>query len=109
MRARKVCSHVGPDGSCAELAPCSVHVKVPWEGSTRRSELPPGWSSRIVPRILRRDPVCTDGVVCGRLSLSTEVHHVGRPDQHEDEFLRGVCHDCHVYRTGQQAAEARRA
>jgi hypothetical protein len=109
MRAAKVCSHVGPDGSCAELQPCPTHAPQPWQGSTRRQQLPPGWSHRIVPRILKRDPVCTDGVACGGRSLSTEVHHTRGPHDHSDEALAGVCHDCHAYRTGQQAAEGRRA
>jgi hypothetical protein len=105
MRARKLCSHP----MCPNIAPCPTHAPAPWQGSTRRQQLPPGWSHRIVPRILKRDPVCTDGVVCGGLSLSTEVHHIGHPQDHRDIMLRGVCHDCHTYRTGQQAAEARRA
>lgn len=104
MRARKACAVP----LCPHLQPCEDHPPAPaWEGSTRRSELPPGWSHRIVPRILRRDPVCTDGVVCGGLALSTEVHHTGDPHDHRETNLAGVCAACHTARTAQQAAAAR--
>lgn len=105
MRAAKICSNV----ACSNLEPCPDHPRIAWQGSTRRQQLPAGWSHRTVPRILARDPVCTDGVACGGRALSTEVHHVGHPSDHRDVVLAGVCHACHVVRTGEQAAEARRA
>lgn len=107
-RAKKLCSHVDVDGSCTNLMPCGTHAPKPWASSNRRSELPPGWSHRIVPRILRRDPVCTLGIVCQSRALSTEVHHTGDPHDHSDEALAGACHDCHMAETNRQAAEGRR-
>lgn len=97
MPARKICAR------CSNLMPCPTHAKVAWVGSTRRAELPPGWSSRIVPRILARDPVCT---TCN-LAMSREVHHVGDPSDHSDEALAGVCVDCHKAATKRQATAAR--
>jgi len=100
--ARKACSVP----RCPHLQPCPVegHARRPWEGSTRRAALPPGWSSRIVPRILARDPICT---LC-RSALSTEVHHLADRDDHRDEVLAGVCKSCHQAETQAQAAAARR-
>lgn len=40
--------------------------------------------------------------------LATEVDHIDDPDDHEPSNLRGVCHPCHVQRTKQQSADARR-
>lgn len=101
-RARKPCRIP----SCPELRPCPVegHERRAWEGSTRRVDLPPDWSSRIVPRILARDPICT---ICDA-ALSTEVHHTGDRHDHRDEVLAGVCSRCHKAETAQQAAAARR-
>lgn len=96
-RAAKICPH------CPNLQPCPDHPKVAWAGSHRRRQLPRGWSHRIVPRILRRDPICT---VC-RAALSTEVHHTGDPHDHSDENLAGVCTNCHRAETLAQARTAR--
>lgn len=68
--------------------------------------MPPGWSSRIVPAILLRDPVCRLGLP-GCAGRSTEVDHIGDKLDHRPANLRGVCHDCHVKRTAQQAADAK--
>lgn len=97
--ARKICAH------CSNLQPCPDHMKVPWQGSTRRAELPPDWTSRIVPFVLARDDICT---ICN-LALSKEVHHVGDKHDHRPENLAGVCVNCHKAATAAQAAHARRA
>jgi 5-methylcytosine-specific restriction enzyme A len=39
---------------------------------------------------------------CGR--PSTEVDHMGDPNDHSYEHLRGLCHDHHQVRTGRQGA-----
>ena len=104
-RAPKACSHP----TCPNVQPCPDHQRKLWQGSYRRAQLPSGWSSRIVPRILKRDPLCTLAIVCRGLALSTEVHHTGDPMDHRDEALGGTCHDCHATVTQQQAAAARRA
>ncbi len=105
-RARKVCAHP----HCPNLMPCHEpgHAKVAWEGSTRSAELPPDWRRRR-QRILNRDPICTLGVVCGGLALSTQCHHTGASNEHADEHLAGVCAACHAVVTAQQATLARRA
>lgn len=103
-RAAKLCSNP----TCANIAPCEEHPKIPWAGSTRRTELPKDWE-RIRRRILQRDPICSSGVVCKGLALSTDCHHTGSPWDHSDAGLAGVCRDCHKTLTGQQAAEARRS
>lgn len=99
-RASKVCSKPG----CPHLQPCPDHPKIPWAGSSRRHELPRDWKSRIVPRILARDPVCTR---C-RARPSTEVHHIDDRHDHRDSNLAGVCADCHGHETQRQAAIGRR-
>ena len=69
----------------------------------RRSPLPKDWNRRIRPRILRRDPTCQIAYPDICTHASTEVDHIGADDDHTDGNLRGVCHDCHKRRTGQQA------
>lgn len=101
-RAAKACAVA----ACPNLVPCPTHRKVPWAGSTRRMELPGDWERRR-KRILRRDVTCRDGRVCGGLALSTQVHHAGRPDDHGDQALQGICADCHKSVTGEQAHAAR--
>lgn len=69
-----------------------------WDTSTRRQRLPRGWSTSIVPRILRRDPTCRiGGPQC--TTQSTEVDHVTRGDDHRGENLAGVCSPCHAAKT----------
>lgn len=80
-----------------------------WAGSNRRATLPPGWSSRTVPRIKARDRVCqwpTEYGVCGSTDR-LEVDHIGDPHDHRDANLRALCHWHHSKRTAQQAAAAR--
>jgi 5-methylcytosine-specific restriction endonuclease McrA len=101
-RAKKVCGHA----QCPNLMPCPEHRKVPWAGSTRRSELPPDWERRR-RAVLRRDVTCQDGRVCGGLALAREVHHTGQPDDHNLMALQGICADCHKAATSAQATAAR--
>ena len=74
----------------------------------RTVPLPKGWSTRTVPRILRRDPQCTLRTHC-QGARSVEVDHIGDPADHDDSNLRGVCKRCHAHRTGQQGAAAANA
>lgn len=106
-RARGVCGTPG----CPELNPCPHHTPKPWAGSTRRKRLPPGWSTRIQPAILRRDghrcqadehdPRC-DGT-------ATEVDHITRGDDHRPSNLRAMNHWCHQRKTLTEATTARAA
>ena len=66
--------------------------------------MPAGWSSRTVPRILRRDPVCRLGYP-GCLGAATEVHHL-TPGVEDEAALAGVCSFCHNIETQRQAAAA---
>jgi 5-methylcytosine-specific restriction protein A len=77
-----------------------------WSSSTRTTQLPPGWRTRIRPRILERDPTCALHLP-GCTVVSTEVDHVGDKHDHSDENLRGLCHPCHTQVTQQQAKAAR--
>jgi 5-methylcytosine-specific restriction protein A len=95
-RAAKVCSH------CPNPMPCPVHGKKPWEGSTRRTELPPDWERRR-RTVLARDEVCG---YCTR-ALATEVHHTGDKHDHRIEKLAGICGPCHKEQTARQARAAR--
>lgn len=76
-----------------------------WADSTRRQQLPPGWSSRIVPRIRKRD-----GNRCTRCRSTErlEVHHIGDPHDHSDDNLATLCHACHAGETAREATAARR-
>lgn len=106
-RARKICaSSQCPDFAEPGVSYCRAHQPKPWASSTRRSQLPRGWSSRIVPRILKRDPFCTLRFQ-GCTGFSEEVHHVGPTDVHEDWNLAGTCSVCHLVATLEQAAAAR--
>lgn len=86
-----------------------------WQGSDRRSRLPPDWESKIRPRILRRDGHrCTardqDGDRCPE--RATDVDHVRRGDIHEDWNLVAICtwhHSRKSSREGAQAAARKKA
>ncbi len=103
-RAPKVCAHP----TCGRLADdCTEHKRKPWEGSTRRTELPPDWARRR-RKVLKRDPICTDGRACGGLALSQAVHHgEGGKLDHSLANLSGICHRCHAVITSEQAAAGR--
>lgn len=89
---------------CPNLRPCGEHQRRPWEGSSRRSELPSDWNRRR-RRVIRRDGGRC--VWCGS-SKQLEVDHIGDRHDHSYENLRTLCHDCHTGRTQKQAQEARR-
>lgn len=79
-----------------------------WVGSTRAARLPPGWSTRIVPRILTRDRhVC---YLCGMPGADT-VDHITPGDDHSDANLAAV-HDanppyCHRRKSSTEGNAAR--
>lgn len=79
-----------------------------WHGSTRRTRLPPHWSTVIVPRILARDHgLCH---LCGEYGADT-VDHVTAGDDHSDSNLAAV-HDhapphCHRYKSSAEGNAAR--
>lgn len=79
-----------------------------WVGSTRRSRLPPGWASTIVPRIMARDRgICH---LCGQPGADT-IDHKQPGDDHRDANL-GAVHDhnpphCHRAKTTREGMIAR--
>ncbi len=106
-RAPRRCARL----DCDQLAPCPDHTPPPWQGSNRRAELPSDWTST-TRRVLADQPVCTlayPGTWSTRRGLarcgvrSTEVDHIGDPQDHSRDNLRGVCSACHRRRTQQQA------
>jgi 5-methylcytosine-specific restriction enzyme A len=107
-----------------------------WQNSDRRSTLPRDWAPRIRPAILQRDQHrCTwlgdlvddDGrpldyitaVHAGTVhelldrcaQRATDVDHIGPPDNHDPDNLRGLCSWHHNRRSSRQgnAAKAKRA
>ena len=85
-----------------------------WETSDRRERLPSDWTSKIVPRILKRDGrQCTwvDWVE-GRRERCTsttglEVDHIIPGDDHSDSNLRTLCHEHHWRKTAKEAGAGR--
>lgn len=86
----------------------------------RRTPLPPGWG-RIRLDVLKRDPICMWGVMPedipdgwpdepGQMPQcaddSTEVDHMGAPNDHRMVMLRGLCHFHHAKRSHSQAVAA---
>jgi 5-methylcytosine-specific restriction protein A len=101
--ARKVCSHIGPDGGCVNLQPCPLHERKPWASSDRAQRLPRGWAKKR-RYVLLRDPLCS---ICG-VNISTECDHIKPGDDHSYDNLQGVCVPCHRAKS-QAEAEAARA
>lgn len=98
-----------------------------WQGSTRRTTLPPNWKTEIRPDILDRDRHrCTwldghgddggfdtyltgdhdDADRCTR--DGTDVDHVGEPEDHGPANLRTLCSWHHGKRSSKQGNQARR-
>ena len=84
-------------------------------GSWRRFPLPDNWYSEIRPSILARDGVCLWGFLPGELwpgeanctNASNEVDHIGDPNDHSLDNLRGICTFHHRRRTASQGVEGR--
>jgi 5-methylcytosine-specific restriction protein A len=111
VSARKVCAHVGPDGSCVNLQPCPLHERKPWTGSRRRerSTLSGSREQKVNRHVMLRD----DGRchVCGCYGAD-EVDHVvplaeGGGDGMDN---RAPIHaePCHREKTQAEAERARR-
>ena len=102
MRAAKICRKP----ACPHVRPCPEpgHEPKAWEGSNRRSRLPPGWD-KIRRRILERDPICS---ICGN-ALSTVCDHKVAGDDHSDTNLQGICSDCNKAKSSQEGQAARQS
>jgi hypothetical protein len=84
-------------------------------GSWRSFPLPRNWRS-IKRKVLLRDPICRwgmlpeDGAFLGCcIAASTTADHMGHPNDHRLEMLRGLCQFHHSIRSTSQrtAASAR--
>lgn len=78
-----------------------------WQGSQRRSQLPPDWAKRRRRVFARDDWTCVD---CGHrdpTARTLECDHVAAPDDHRLTSLATRCADCHQRRTQAQAAAGR--
>lgn len=81
-----------------------------WAGSNRRAELPPGWYSRIRPRILRRDKgVCQWRMAVGGIceAHANQVDHIRDPNDHRDENLQALCKRHHDRKSSAEGNAAR--
>lgn len=80
-----------------------------WSTSQRRQQLPPGWSTRIVPAIKRRDNgICqwpTDEGICG--AAGRDVDHKVSPYDHRPEALWLLCGPHHDAKTKAESNAAR--
>lgn len=81
-----------------------------WVGSTRRAQLPVDWDSTRRPRILRRDghqcTWMTDGQRCDQ--PATDVDHIRRGNDHNDNNLRSLCAWHHKRKTSIEGNTSRR-
>lgn len=84
-----------------------------WSTSRRRAQLPTGWSTAIVPRILARDGhQCVARLANGSRCPATtglEVDHVRAPHDHSDANLQTLCRWHHKRKTARESGAARRA
>lgn len=74
------------------------------------------WKLQTRPNVLRRDPLCKIGVLCGGRAPSTDVDHITRADiyiaQHggdenyffDESNLQGMCHADHTRKTAMENA-----
>lgn len=82
-----------------------------WEGSTRRSRLPPDW------QIIRRKRLRKDGYMCrwvlpdGSLCLdtATDVDHISPGDDHRQVNLQSLCGMHHSRKSSQEGGQASQA
>ena len=83
-----------------------------WEGSNRRSELPPDWA-KIRARILKRDGGrCTwklpSGARCPRGARDVDHVNQSRNDDHSDANLQSLCPTHHAQKTSKEGFAGRR-
>ncbi|MFY1688164.1 HNH endonuclease [Plantactinospora sp. WMMB782] len=80
-----------------------------WEGSNRRSRLPPDWETRRAT-VLKRDnyrcKVRVDGRRCNE--PANEVDHIKRGDNHALSNLQAICNEHHKAKTSREGNEAKK-
>ena len=82
-----------------------------WKDSTRRTELPADWYTRIRPAIIARDSGRCRWIEGGKRcpERGTDVDHVGDKNDHDLANLRLLCAGHHARRTSAQGLAAKRA
>jgi len=101
-RAKKICSYVGPHGSCINLQPCPIHARKPWAGSAYNrgdKSLLSGSARQKRARfvITRADTICHR---CHRPGADTADHlialaHGGADDVSNMAAIHGGPDSCH--------------
>jgi len=104
----KVCSVPG----CGEIlngssSKCSPHRRTANRERDKRTGRIRGarWSA-LRTRVLREQPFCNDGRICGGLATSVEVDHItplafgGHPTSRDN--LQGICRECHDVKTREE-------
>lgn len=97
---------------------CDFHLKQRELERSRRQRADPERGKRVKlyhskkwlmtrKAVLARDPICTDGTVCGGKRLSSEVDHIVPLSQGGAEYdlanLRGICSGCHALKSGRES------
>lgn len=77
-----------------------------WQGSDRKTRLPPDWY-RIRARVLTRDRRRCQLGYTGCLGKATQVDHIQPGDNHDETNLQAVCTECHTAKSAREGAEAR--
>ncbi|PZU75565.1 MAG: endonuclease [Sphingomonas sp.] len=86
----------------------------PWATSKRASRQARGYGREhdaMRARVLREEPLCRICDAAGRVTASTIADHItpkAEGGTNDRENYQGVCGPCHVVKTAQESARARR-
>ena len=110
MARSKICSVPGcPEVVLNSNGKCADHRRKARKEADKRTGRIRGsrWTT-IRRTVIREEPFCKDGSVCGGTAPSTEVDHIiplfegGHPTAREN--LRGICGPCHNKKTREEHA-----
>jgi 5-methylcytosine-specific restriction enzyme A len=82
------------------------HVKIPWDGSTRRQRLPPDWPA-IQRAVLERDGHQCQLRYDGCTTLASHADHIEAGDDHRMASLQAACSHCHAIKSSAEGNAAR--
>ena len=99
MKAPTPCLEQNCSNTATKFGRCPEHQRAPWQGSKRRSRLPPDWATRRLIVFKRDGGIC---YLCGEPGADT-IDHIKQGDDHSLENLAPV-HDrlpphCHRYKS----------